>query len=220
MMSHFSKARIPAVLATLLGMASLATAQDFINQHVIPNSLTVVQIEEDWELVVGETDEDVTAPQITTAISPRGDVDSLHAIFNLNHQALDVFAPGGMQLQLWNGDTPITHRKLRNGEVMTEDGETVTWTQRMSVSGGYLTFLIVNGHSHTWGDFGNEYFLTARIQTELENLNLYNPEVSVGASGVVFAGNRVDSLTLKRVRAYTADGQVFVIDVNINVEDE
>ena len=76
-------------------MASLATAQDFINQHVIPNSLTVVQIEEDWELVVGETDQDVTAPQVTTAMSPRGDVDSLHAIFNLNHQALDVLRRAG-----------------------------------------------------------------------------------------------------------------------------
>ncbi len=217
---RFPLVKTLAFLTLFFGLASITVAQDFINSHVIPNSLRVIQIEEDWELSVGETDTKVTAPQVTTAISPQGDVSGLHAIFNINHQALDVFAPGGMQLQLWNGESAISYFKIRDGDVLAINGEAVRWTQRMSLNDGVLTFKIVNGTSETWNEFGDEKLLTAAIATEIPNLNLYDPHVSVNSSGTVFAGNRVDWLVLKRVRAFTADGQVFSINVDIDVDHE
>jgi hypothetical protein len=197
-----------------------AGAQSFVDDHIFPTTLEVWKVEEDWELLLSEPDPNVTAPQVTTAISPVGDLGSLHAIFNLNHQALETFAPGGMQLQVWNGETPISHYRLNPDSVWSESDETVTWTQVMRMDNNALVFRIKNGHSVTWGDFGGDSLLTERVSTALEDLNDYDPAVSVANSGVVFAGNRVATLTLVEVRVYTTDGQEFVIPVNLNVHHE
>jgi hypothetical protein len=77
----------------------------------------------------------------------------------------------------------------------------------MSVDGGALSFDIVNGSSMTWGSFGGGD-LHVSLPTELANLNDYNPAVSVGNSGVGYAGNRVISLVLRAVRVYSNDGLI------------
>jgi hypothetical protein len=46
--------------------------------------------------------------------------------------------------------------------------------------------------------------------TNVVNLNGYSPEVSVESSGVGYASYRVQTLVLKEVRYYLADGQILV----------
>jgi hypothetical protein len=214
------------LLPTLLcGVISAAITdpsfgQTFVDDHISPTTLQVVRVEEDWRLDVGEPDARVTAPQITTAISPQGDLSGVHAIFNLNYQALENFAPGGMQLQVWNGLTPITWYRLRPDEELQTPGERVTWTQVMQRQNDGLVFRIENGNSTTWGTFGGTNLLTEKVSTSLANLNRYDPTTSVENSGVTFAGNRVDSLVLERVRIYTSDGQVFHISVGMQVDND
>ncbi|MBI2480844.1 MAG: hypothetical protein HYV60_20120 [Planctomycetia bacterium] len=72
------------VLSTLPGFAS--------------EPVTVVRIEEDWELVVASPDSNSTAPQVSCTISPLSHVDSIHAAFELNHQSQPEFSAGGLQL--------------------------------------------------------------------------------------------------------------------------
>jgi hypothetical protein len=67
-------------------------------------------------------------------------------------------------------------------------------------------FEVSDGSSQTWGAFGGEGYLRAAVATDLTDLGGYDPGVSVENSGVGFAGNRVASLVLKRVRLYTAVG--------------
>ena len=202
----------------LLQLATCAWAQGFVDEHISPVTLQVLRVEEDWELQVGDPDPNVTAPQVTTAISPANDLSGVYAIFNLNHQALDEFAPGGMQLQVWNGETPVSHYRLHPQEVLSDSDELVQWTQVMELTNNGLVFRIENGHSQTWGDFGGSSLLTERVATTLSNLNGYNPQQSVDNSGTVFAANRVRSLVLKRVRVDTSDGQQFEIPLNLSVE--
>ena len=38
--------------------------------------------------------------------------------------------------------------------VCETQGETLTWTQQMTLSGGSVNFNVVNGQSLTWGKFG------------------------------------------------------------------
>jgi hypothetical protein len=206
--------------ALVVVLTSSAVGQSFVDQHINPTTLQVVRVEEDWRLDVGETDPGVTAPQVTTAISPLPDLSQLHAIFNLNYQALNTFAPGGMQLQLWNGDTAISHYRLNPDESFDTDGEVVTWTQVMDLTNSGLKFRIENGNSTTWGHFGGSNLLTEQVSTNLVNLNQYDPLVSIENSGVTFAANRAESLVLERIRVYTSDGQVFHITVNMHVESE
>ena len=169
---------------------------------------TIVRVEEDWELVVGEPDTDTQSPQVTTVISPVPSVDSIYAAFNLNHKTVPEYERGGMQLQLWNADAAVESAQLGGDTLLNAPAEVVRWTQQMHLDQGQLEFEVVNGTSTTWGSFGDNHKLRGTITTSLTDLNGYNPATSVENSGVGYAGNRVTSLVLKRVRTYSAQGLI------------
>lgn len=163
----------------------------------------IVRIEEDWELVVSNPDPTIFAPQVTATISPVGDLSGYYSVFDLNLRNQPVYEAGGMQLQVWNGSSPVATRKSGVGTLLHDYDETVSWTQVMSVQDGLLHFSIVDGSSSTWGGFGSNGALSVDVENELTNLNQYSVDVSVANSGIGFAANRVESLILKAVRAYS-----------------
>ncbi|MBP90503.1 MAG: hypothetical protein CMJ64_27980 [Planctomycetaceae bacterium] len=177
-------------------------------EAIATESLTVVRIEEDWELVVGTPDANSTAPQVTCFISPTQDIDSLHAAFELNHHSQAEFTPGGLQLQLWDDEILMSATSPLTESVLSSNGETIRWTQAMELAAGGLTFEITGGSSTTWGNFGGDSSLRASFTTELTNLNGYSPTTSVQHSGIGYAANRVVTLSLKRVRVTLQDGAV------------
>ena len=63
-----------------------------------------------------------------------------------------------------------------------------------------------NGASTTWGPLG--YSSSFRLYTNwnADNLNGYEPDVTVAQSGVAYAGNRVRSLKIKAIRYRFDDG--------------
>jgi hypothetical protein len=169
--------------------------------------VSIVSVEEDWELVVGEPDTDTLAPQVTTVFAPVHDTDVLYAAVDFNHHSQFEFASGGIQLQVWsNNEALFTSESHASGKLHV-DNEHITWTQRMSVEDGNLTFSIINGQSQTWGAFGGGE-LSVQVPTSLNNLNDYRPCVSTQNSGIGFASNRVQSLTLKKVRATLSNGEI------------
>jgi hypothetical protein len=168
----------------------------------------IVRVEEDWELVIGTPDPDSTAPQVSCTMSPTANLTGLYATLELNFQSQPDFVAGGLQLQLWHGERAGTSHKFPQSTVLAQPGETVRWTQTMTLQNSILTFEVVNGQSVTWGEFGGQGYLRGHSYSGLTNLNAYDPEVSVDNSGVGYAANRVVSLQLKAVRLVTADGQV------------
>jgi hypothetical protein len=168
----------------------------------------IVKVEEDWELVVKQPDLTTVSPQVTCIISPHGNADGLFAAFNLNHKSYPTWEPGGLQLQLWNGSTPMTGYNFPRNELLNTADEVVRWTQSMAVTGPLLKFEIKNGSSTTWGSFGGQGFLTASVEAAVENLNNYSPNVSTTNSGISYAANRVTSLKLLKVRAHNRLGTV------------
>lgn len=169
---------------------------------------TIVGIEEDWELVLLTPDPDSAGPQVICTMSPVGNVNSLYCTLELNHQTVPYFSPGGLQFELWNGESLVTERRAPTQAVLCHPGEVIRWTQKMRLSDGILSLEVVNGTSTTWGAFGGQGYLKADVSTSLENLNGYLPSVSVDNSGVSYAANRVQSLVLKRVRYTTSTGEV------------
>ncbi len=161
----------------------------------------IVRVEEDWELVMGTPDPSTVSPQATCTFAPAGNLNSFYAVFDLNLRNFPSYEAGGVQLQLWNGNSSVEAVREKAGYTLRTDGETVSWTQRMSLDDHELQFAVVNGNSTTWGQFGTSIAIT--IPSELENLNSYSPELSVENSGIGFGANRVSSLTLVRTRAYS-----------------
>ena len=191
------------VLFLLLSLPAAVFAQD---------GPAIVRVEEDWELVVGEPEPNLVAPQVTCVMSPIQSLDGLYLLFDVNHQNHPDFVAGGVQLQVWNGDSALLERKFPNTLAMAQPGETVAWTQVMAISGGNLLVEIINGRSATWGTFGDQGYLRAAVASTVANLNGYSPAFSVANSGVGYASNRVTLLVLKRVRYYTEAG-ILVEDV-------
>jgi hypothetical protein len=177
----------------------------------------IVRVEEEWELIVATPDPNSDSPQVTCVISPLGHTQSLHAAFEMNYQSLPEFVPGGLQLQLWNGEEPLASRKFPNGSVMQQQDETVRWKQCLELANGLLTFEITGGTSAAWGAFGGQGYLKASVPTTLENLNGYNPAVSVNNSGVGYAANRVQSLVLRKVRLVTSGGEILEAEPQYSV---
>ena len=176
----------------------------------------VVQVEEDWELVVSDPDSGATAPQLTCTISPQSNLNNLHSVIEINHKTVPYWAPGGVHLQTWVGEYNLTRKSIENNSSLSNDNEVVAWTSRMKLTSNSLAFTIVNGTSTTWGTFGGGTALHSAYGTSLTSLNGYSPDFSVANSGIGFASNRVQSLKLKCVRYTLANGNV-VTDNTVRV---
>ncbi len=181
-------------------------------------AIEVVAIEEHWELTVGEPDESRSGPQVCMVMSPTSDLDSDYFVFTLNHRSHPDYAPGGLQVQLWNGASLLDSRESLTDSALHHNNEVVRWVQRTELHGSSLTFEIRQGESSTWEDFGNDGHLKFTIGAHIHNLNGYRPAVSLGESGVSFAGNRVRSLVLTKLRWWDSEGNVYEMDAPIDID--
>ncbi len=167
------------------------------------------KIEEDWQLVVANPDPQSIGPQITTCASPNSDPAAAFVTFYLNYQDYPSWSPGGLQIKAYgpapNASTspPVLDSASQGSGVCETQGETISWTQRMKLSGGNLNFKVVNGLSTTWGQFGQgPGTFGVSMPSTLSDLSAYKPDYSVSKSGVSWQSNRVTSMTLLRVRYY------------------
>ena len=102
-------------------------------------------------------------------------------------------------------------------EPLSQVADTVSWTQRITLQDGTLTFAVVDGSSDSWGHFGNEDSLKLTSQTSLHSLNFYKPAISLTESQIGYADNRVKSLTLKKLVWLTDDGQTHQLTAPIDI---
>jgi hypothetical protein len=116
-----------------------------------------------------------------------------------------------MQVQVWSGSNVLSTASDGSNQFATP-GETITWTQQMSIGqSGTVTYRVMNGQSTTWGTFGISGRLSVTFPTALTNLSGYRPATSVTNSGASWESNYVTQLTLVRVRYYSA-GQLIATD--------
>ena len=170
------------------------------------------QIEEDWQIVIGTPDATGAGPQMSTAMSPVSDGSTPFFVFDLNYRDSPTFQPGGLQAQVWSGDQMLSS-STNGSQVCNTTGETITWTQRMKISSGNVSFAVDSGKSTTWGKFGQGQQLNigGSFATSLADLSGYSPATSVANSGAGWERNRVTSMTLLRVRYY-AGGKLLSTD--------
>lgn len=205
--AHF--ARLAVAITVVLLFASQTT-----------QATDVVLIEEHWELHVGGPDEARSAPQVTMTMSPTNDVENTFFVVTLNHWSYPDFAAGGIQIQRWSGEDCVEATSNGNQSTLAQDEEVIKWTQRIRLVDGHLVFQIVDGHSSTWGSFGGSSALTLSHATQLTRLNQYRPAVSIDQSGIAYAGNRVSSLVLKKLRWQTIDEEFHELVAPIDIATE
>lgn len=191
----------PALLTIAAGGA-LALGQ---SSQPVPDA-----VEEDWQLVVATPDVLGNGPQITTCMSPVIDGSTPFVAFDMNYREYPTFQPGGMQVQVWSGNQ-VAATASQGSTLFNTPNETITWTQRMSVANGTVTYQVENGQSTTWGKFGQGSQLTVSFASSLTSMGGYSPSLSVVNSGVSWESNMVSSMALVQVRYYVG-GQLIATD--------
>lgn len=181
----------------------------------------VIQIEEHWELHVGGPDPARSAPQVTMIMSPADNLEGDYFAFTLNHHSYPDFAEGGYQLQRWHGEECLEADAGIRTSPIESDGEVITWVQRLTIDEGVVRFQVVDGEGDSWNHFGGESF-DLTVATQFTKLNNYRPRISIEQSGIGYAGNRVSSLVLRKLRWKTADGEehemVAPIDIDADID--
>lgn len=200
--------RYPQTILALcfIGISQAAYAQD------------VIRIEEDWELVIAEPDSQLDAPQISILMFPFGDEHDAFIQLDVNHASLPSFSSGGLQVSAVVDYEVIQSSRVQEGECLQSEGETITWTQAVLKTSSGIQFGLIDASSETWGDFSGAssgVFLSFGDAGQA-SLNGYRPEQTLSNSGIPFAGNRVVSLKLKKMRVYGSNGEFNerVIDIS------
>jgi hypothetical protein len=188
-------------------------------RHANAANSDVVEIEEHWELHVGGPDASRSAPQVTMIMSPTDNLACDFFAFTLNHWSFPDFAAGGYQLQRWHGTDCHEAENGYKTSQLHNDGEVITWVQRLSVQDGVLKFQVLSGESESWDHFGGEGF-SLEVATSLSKLNGYRPGISIDQSGIGYAGNRVSALTLQKIRWKTADGEEHEMVAPIDIDSD
>jgi len=166
------------------------------------------RVEEDWELVILQPDVPAAGPQITTTM--RASAMSPVVNFNLNYRDKPTFQAGGLQIQVWDGDQVLS-LATHHDALLSTTVETVTWTQRMKLSGGSIEYEIRSGSSTTWDEFG-EADLSLSFSSNLTDLSEYQSETSVAKSGIGWQSDHVTSMKLLRVKYYSGNDLVAIED--------
>lgn len=183
---------------------------------LVPSSLTaedpanIVRIEEDWEVVLNEPNEDVDAPQFHTLMAPFAHFEPFHFQISWNYRGEPDFIAGGMQVVAWFGDTCIGKKSYREDK-LSSYAETITWTSVLETNGCALKFEVINGSSQTWGSFGgSETSLLGDVH--IPSLSDYSTDFSASNSWISYGSNRVDLLRIKEVRRYDTLGRLVARD--------
>lgn len=184
------------------------------------SSADVVSIEEHWSLNVGGPELERCAPQVSMVMSPIDNVDGNHFVFLLNHSTFPGFVAGGLQLQHWDGGFVMNTANSDKQGILSYDQETVSWVQRLSLDDGIVTMEIKDGDSQSWGSFGQGANLRLSYSSGLARLNNYRPSISISDSGIGFAGNRVSSLTLNKLKWTLVDGTVNELVAPIDIDTD
>src|SRR5262249_7561551 len=172
------------------------------------------KVEEDWQLVISSPNPDEVGPQITTCMSPVADGSTPFVAFDLNYRDSPTFQSGGLQVKVCS-DGDVMSSSSQGTALCQTANETITWTQRMTISNdGTVAYTVANGKSTTWGAFGDTQGLDpVSFTAEVTSLESYSPDTSVAKSGAGWQSNRVAKMSLVCVRYYSGN-QLISTDTN------
>jgi hypothetical protein len=176
--------------------------------------VTIVRIEEDWEMKLLEPDPENNSPQITFFTRPSEDDPSRYFQTQMNYAADEEFSGGGFHVAAVLGDAYFDEARSSTRQRLASSNDTVVWTTVMAKQSDEIVFAIKNGHCVDWGDFGGVDFLVRLPAESIENLNNYHPEQSLESIDVGFGGNRVDYIMLKSIRVYYSHGVTKTFPIN------
>jgi hypothetical protein len=172
----------------------------------------IVTIRTHWVVKLMDPDRKPGTPQFIAVVSPDGTVNGSYALLELNHTTIPKESPGGVQLQIWQHDTPyISSSALHPGTKCQTAGETIRFTMQMkfeenaeSPTGRQIVFSVGNLESTTWGKINSVGSYS--LPTSLTSLDDFTPQSSMLESGVNSGGTRIEFMKIDSIDYRTLSG--------------
>lgn len=196
-------------LCIVCATAPIANAELTL-EEILQGAPPILRVEEDWEVLVATPDPNSDIPQIVTVFGPTNAYFDTHTLFELNHGTLPGFGEGGMQLQVWYGDWLVGYLRQQAPVELAIPNEKIRYTTVTAINGDFLDMAIINGTSSTFGQFGQDNSLRARLYTSRTHLNPYKPNNSITHSRVTFGANRVSYFKRTAIRVFIANNELYV----------
>jgi len=174
----------------------------------------VYMIEEDWELTLTEPKPLIHSPQLSFYLTPDKTQAEIYFQLQINHAAREGFTGGGFMVTAIRDDAAYDEARSDFRDPLSAEGEQIRWTSAMAVIDGSLLFAIKDGVGTHWGSFGGPEYILRMPAGSIHSLKNYSPWHSIESIDIGFGANRVNSLVLKKARAYYSDGNMVEVLVN------
>lgn len=175
---------------------------------------SIYRIEEDWELRINDPDPANFSPQLTLFVSPSVDTEADYFQLQLNYSADSDFSGGGFDVAAVRNAEVADEVRSLTSQALSQSNDEIHWTNVMVILEEKLLFAVKDGSSLTWGNFGGPEYLVEIPGATYSDLAEYHPQQTLDTVDIGFGANRIDSLTLTRVRVYYTDGKVTTVPVN------
>lgn len=186
-----------ALVAVAFGLAASGSVAQSIN--------LADRVEEDWELVADST-ASPDGPQVNTVMGPAADFSQPVFVLDINYRHDPVYMPGGLQALVYGSYGLISSKVLATNPLNLAN-ETVKWTQKMTISGGSVQYVISSVNSSSWGTY-TDNVVVASYATTIGTFKNYDPAVSVANSGGAWKTQGLKSLKLVQVRYFLGNTQI------------
>jgi hypothetical protein len=193
-LSRISLMSFVAALSICLSLATSAKSGD---------DDPIVRIEQDWEITLNQPDGTTASPQITLLLSPALN-SQVVMIVTLNYQDTPNFYPGGVQVQLWDGEACLGYYN-HGTSVVVKNSEKWNFTTFIETRGSKLTGGISKGTFPTFGNIPSGG-ATVSASKAIASFPNYTTIDTLKRSGVLLGDIRVQSIKIKQVRVYDAEG--------------
>lgn len=201
---HSKKSMIRTAIVAASAVIALLP---FVSATAEDNERKLIRVEEDWMVLIEETDRNATSPQINNVISFSSSQTSLYGMVELNHGTSPSFRSGGIQVQARNDEDVIAQSSWREGYTLNEDFDRLEYTVTLFHHCERTYVGIKNVRSKTFGDSGGNE-IRAQIASWEKPLTDYRPDHSASASSVNVGAQRVATMCMPRVRYYYSNGDI------------
>ena len=192
--------RLLSAAAVLAALACLAQPRPAASAPPGGTTTTAVtRVEEDWEVYLSIPRGERGSPQVVLHTAP--DPNSrFRCLFLINHVDHPDFAPGGAQLQLWDGNS-LAGVFTFGAESLDIPDEKILLTLFMERANGKLRYGLSKVASKSWGTLSPPGFeCTASDSTA--SFPAYSTSVAAENTEILLGSNRVNSLKIVSVRSY------------------
>ena len=174
---------------------------------------TIWKVEEEWELVINEPEDNTNSPQVTFFVTPSAGEGTTYFQLQMNYEADQDYSAGGFHVAAVRDETIRDEARSQNQSLISIDDDVIRWTSVTAVVNNKLLFAVKDGHCSSWGDFGGPEYLVEMPERSIDDLSNYSYAQSVASVDIGFGGNRVSSVKLRKVHLYDSNGNVNTLTI-------